>query len=211
MPAASLGIAIEKGVGSRIIDLPGKADIGADRREQHDEFGLPVGEHFLENQRAAQLWCQNGGGGAGFLQLRNAIVDHPGGVEDPIDGTKADAGLLHGMAHLGKVADIGAEHHDFAAKLFDGLDLPDAIGNVVVGIEPERAPRPFLARGQPAAADQHQAGGNRFGEMTGKGKADTAKTAGDQVDTAEAQGVRPTAARASRIDDQSCSQRSPVR
>ena len=79
-----LGIGIEEGIGSRVVDLPGQTRERTDRREQHHEVEWRAPQlgrqRRLQGQRALQLGGEYRCGGSRVLERDHAVVQHAGGM-----------------------------------------------------------------------------------------------------------------------------------
>ena len=91
-----------------------------------------------------------------------------------MDAPEAGLGAPPRLLHLDDVGDIGGDHLDLAAKGLERLQHGDAPGGGAVGA------RPFLARGQRGAGEQHDARLVAADQFGGDGLADAAEAAGDE-------------------------------
>ena len=187
----SRAIGIEEGVGGGIVDLSGEPRERADRREQH---------HEIERARPASaasstsvpctFGASTAAGARRVFQLDHAVVEHAGGVQHAVDRAEALARLPHDRTHLLEVGDVGGGDASPARRALRGaiswrMRLQLGVGGVV-RVEPAR---PLGLRRQCAATDQHQARLHARGEVLGHREADSAETAGDQIDALRAQAL----------------------
>ncbi len=182
-----VGHGVQEGVGRAVVHLPEPAGDGQQGGAQDDEVQVrrDLAAGLQQRERAVHLRRQHRGGRLRVLELHQAAAGHARGVHDAVHGPEALHGPAHRGRHGGAVGDVGADDLDAGAELLQPPHPLDPPGQLGVG--PGARGVPLLAWRQPVAADQHEVGADRAGQVTGQLQGHAAQTAGDQVGAAPAQ------------------------
>ena len=143
-----------------------------------------LAQHLVQHQRAVHLGAEHP------LDLRlalggdQAVVQHAGGVDHPVQRPEPLLHLGHDLRHAVGVGHVAGGDHHLGAGRLQLLHHPDAGGGRDRWGCGWRSGAHLRPVGQRRAGHQHQAGLQLAGHQPGHGGADAAQAAGDHVDAA---------------------------
>jgi hypothetical protein len=131
----------------------------------------------------------------------DALFGVRGGVHDSRDVAGACSDRSHDLGHRRPVGDIGASGADRGSGRPHPLDRLDSAARQGIGAAGCQERGPVSVSGHRAAADEDErCPSSADGDLLGDGEADSAETAGDQVDTARLPGRARCRGQADRVE-----------
>ena len=144
---------IEIGVGSGVVDLPGRSDETVQRGVEHQKVQVLRAKDLDEVMSSQGFRTQHRGDSFPGPEPNQAAAGNTCGMEDPSEPAKSCPRFANCPVHLIAIADISLQHQDLRAQQLELLNCTDPLHYPILLAELFRQLTPAVAFGQPSPVE----------------------------------------------------------